>query len=86
MRQAGRQAGLTLLGGLGRNCVLLCLLHRYLLALYLVIDAGQVLLRQVFAVVDAPVHFNILLFCHLILYLKLKKERKKEKGKKEKHF
>ena len=64
-------------GGVGDRLTLLvgfkgeflCLLHGDLLAGNLVVDGRQVLLRQVFAVVDPSVHLDVLLFSHLVLHL-----------------
>lgn len=44
-------------------------LHLDLVAGDLVVDLGQVVLREVLAVVDAPVHADVLLFGHLGLHL-----------------
>lgn len=58
---------LTLLIGLHGK--LFCLLHGNLLPCYLIINGWEVFLGQVFAVVDAAVHLDVLLFCHLVLHL-----------------
>lgn len=55
--------------GLGGDGELFALLHGDLLPCDLVVNGRQVLLRQVFAVVDAPVHLDVLLLGHLVLHL-----------------
>lgn len=58
---------LTLL--VGFHGELFRLLHGDLFARNLVVDGREVFLRQVFAVVDAAVHLDVLLFCHFVLHL-----------------
>lgn len=60
---------LTLLGGLWGDGELFALLHGDLLACDLVVYGRQILLRQVLTVVDATIHLNVLLLCHLVLHL-----------------
>lgn len=47
-----------------------CSLHLNFMASNLIIDVGQVFLRQIFAVADATVQSYVLLFGHLALHLR----------------
>lgn len=65
---------LTLLRGLWSDGELFALLHGDLLARNLVIDGGQVFFWEVLAIVDATVHLDVLLFGHLVLHLRIRRD------------
>lgn len=45
------------------------LLHRDLLSCDFIVDGRQIVLWQIFTVIDPPIHHYVLLFCHFILHL-----------------
>lgn len=59
----------TLLGGLWGDGELFALLHGNLLARDLIVYSGQILLRQVLAVINTAIHLDVLLLRHLVLHL-----------------
>lgn len=61
---------LTLLAGLGRNWILFALLHGNFFPCNLIINRREILLRQVFTVINATVHLNVLFLCHFVLHLR----------------